>query len=145
MVVETGKEIGEGEVVCSAALLAMNGGLDKSNVESVPLAEWLEKPKLVESRPDPYLVVVNNCTLGQVFSQVSNSVRWRNFIDPNRNSTTTALPSLLDFFPRQIGGDKDDVEVCVPVAGHTSDFDNHRASSNARFPESPAPELSERF
>ena len=68
--------------MCSAALLAMNGGLDKSNVEGVPLAEWLEKPKLVESRPDPDLVVVNNCTLGQVFSKVSNGVRWRNFIDP---------------------------------------------------------------
>jgi len=49
--------------VCSAANAAMNGGLYVIKVKGVPLAEWLEKPKLVESRPDPDLVVVNNCRL----------------------------------------------------------------------------------
>jgi len=34
--------------VCSAALLAMDGGLDVSNVEGVPLAERLEQTKLIE-------------------------------------------------------------------------------------------------
>ena len=32
MVVETGKEINEGEIVCCPALLAMDGGRDVSNV-----------------------------------------------------------------------------------------------------------------
>jgi len=131
--------------VCSAANLAMNGGLYVINIEGVPLAERLEKPKLVESRPNPDLVVVNNCRLRKVFGQIANGVRGGNFIYPYANATAAALPSLLDFCPRQIGGDKDDMEVCVPISGDTSNFDHHCARSNSRFPESPAAKLSERF
>jgi len=143
MVVETGKEINEGEIVCSPALLAMDGGRDVSNVQRVPLSEGLEKTKLIESGVDKNEVIGITTRLGEVFGEVTDSPGRRNRVNPARDTGATLLPSVPQVVPRDEGGDNDNVEVTMPITGGAGDFNDHSASTNTRFPKGSGSEFTE--
>jgi len=65
------------------ALLAVNRGLDISNVQGMPFAERLEKPKLVECGVDKNEVIGITTWLREVFGEVTDCPGWWNGVDPN--------------------------------------------------------------